>query len=68
MEPMAEKLRERYQKYSHVVAVSYETNWAIEIGTGRRGVELLSDDTGKILKLLSEESACGYIAEALEGL
>lgn len=41
MEPMAEKLRERYQKYSHVVAVPYETNWAIEIGTGRRGVELL---------------------------
>ena len=68
MGPIAKKLRKRFMSYSHAVAVPHGQVWAIEISAGRQGVKLLSDDAGKILEFLSEQSACGYIAEALEGL
>lgn len=68
MGPIAKKLRKRFEKYSHAEAVPHGQCWAIEIHSGRQGVELLSDENGKILEFLSKQSACGYIAEALNGL
>lgn len=68
MGPIAKKLRKQFEKYSHAEAVPHGQNWAIEISAGRQGVESLSDENGKILEFMSKESACGYIAEALNGL
>lgn len=68
MGPIEKKLRKRFERYSHAVAVPLGERWAIEINVSRKEVELLSDENGKILEFLSEQSACGYIAEALDGL
>ncbi|WP_427047325.1 hypothetical protein [Halomonas casei] len=68
MGPIAKKLRKRFETYSHAVAIPHGQRWAIEVSAGRQGYELLSDESGKILEFLTEQSACGYIAEALDGV
>lgn len=68
MGPIVRKLRKRFEQYSHAKAVPHGGSWAIEISAGRRGVELLSDESGKVMEFLSEQAAWGFIAEALDGL
>lgn len=68
MGPTAKKLRSRFERYSHAVVVPHGEYWAIEISAGRKGMELLADESGEILKFLSQQSASGYMAEVLDGL
>lgn len=68
MGPIERKLRKRYEQYSHAKAVPHGENWAIEVSAGRRGVELLNDESGKVVEFLSKQTAWGFIAKALDGL
>jgi hypothetical protein len=68
MGPIAKKLRARFERYSHAQAVEYGDRWAVEISAGRKGMELLSDEAGKVLEFPSHHSASAYIADTLDGL
>lgn len=67
MGPIAKKLRQRFERFSHAQAVPHGDRWAVEI-KGRQGLELLTDDVGNVLEFQSQHSASAYIADTLDGL